>query len=184
MSVAGMRRQDSEIDTVMQAIGTAAKDAARQLATVPTEKKNAALRFAAQAVRARSAEILAANARDLASATERGLGKALLDRLTLNPDRIEGMAKGLDEVAALGDPVGETIAEWDRPNGLHIARVRQPLGVTVVGGLLVSQLLTLFITPVVYIWFDKLTGMRFSPGWAKRWRLRGRGPTAPATPAE
>ena len=61
------------------------------------------------------------------------------------------------------------------------AELRQPLGITVVGGLLVSQLLTLFITPVVYIWFDRLTGMRFSPGWAKRWRLRGR---APATPAE
>jgi HAE1 family hydrophobic/amphiphilic exporter-1 len=61
------------------------------------------------------------------------------------------------------------------------AELRQPLGVTVVGGLLVSQLLTLFITPVVYIWFDKLTGMRFSPDWAKRWRIRGR---APATPAE
>ncbi len=61
------------------------------------------------------------------------------------------------------------------------AELRQPLGITVGGGLMVSQLLTLFITPVVYLWFDKLTGMRFSPGWAKRWRLRGR---APATPAE
>ena len=129
MTAAGMRKHDNEIDAVMQALGTAAKNAARLLATVPTEKKNAALRLAAQAVRARSAEILAANARDLASATDRGLSKALLDRLTLNPDRVEGMAKGLDDVAALADPVGETIAEWDRPNGLHIARVRQPLGV-------------------------------------------------------
>ncbi len=129
MTVAGARKQGTEIDSIMQALGTAAKDAARLLATVPTAKKNAALRFAAQAVRARSAKILAANARDLASATDRGLSKALLDRLTLNEERIEGMAKGLDEVADLNDPVGETIAEWDRPNGLHIARVRQPLGV-------------------------------------------------------
>ncbi|MEN3975705.1 glutamate-5-semialdehyde dehydrogenase [Emcibacter sp. SYSU 3D8] len=129
MTVAEMRTRDSEIDSVMQTLGTAAKDAARRLATVPAEQKNAALRFAAEAVRARAGELLAANVRDLASAKERGLGKALLDRLTLNEDRIEGMAKGLDEVAALADPVGETIAEWDRPNGLHIARVRQPLGV-------------------------------------------------------
>jgi HAE1 family hydrophobic/amphiphilic exporter-1 len=60
------------------------------------------------------------------------------------------------------------------------AELRQPLGITVVGGLMVSQVLTLFITPVVYMWFDRLTGMKFSPGWAKRWRTKGRLPAAPA----
>ena len=129
MTVAELRKRDTEIDSIMQALGTAAKDAARQLATAPAEAKNAALRAAAAAVRANAAELLAANARDLASAHERGLSKALLDRLTLNTDRIESMARGLDEVADLDDPVGAVIAEWDRPNGLHIARVRQPLGV-------------------------------------------------------
>ncbi len=129
MTVAEMRKRDTEIDSVMQALGTAAKDAARALATIPSATKNAGLREAARAMRARSADILAANAKDLASARERGLSGALIDRLTLNEGRIEGMAKGLEEVAELADPVGETIAEWTRPNGLHIARVRQPLGV-------------------------------------------------------
>ena len=129
MTVAEMRKADNEIDNLMRAIGAAAKDAARVLATVPTEHKNTALRAAAAAVRAARADILVANARDLASASERGLSGALIDRLTLNEARVEAMAKGLDEVADLDDPVGETIAEWERPNGLRIARVRQPLGV-------------------------------------------------------
>ena len=129
MTVAEMRKADADVNGIMQALGAAAKDAARALATAPTDSKNTALREAAKAVRARAAEILAANAKDIASATERGLSSALIDRLTLNEARIEGMARGLDEVADLADPVGETIAEWDRPNGLHIARVRQPLGV-------------------------------------------------------
>jgi glutamate-5-semialdehyde dehydrogenase len=129
MTVAEMRTRETDIDSIMQALGAAAKDAARALATVPADKKDVALREAAKAVRARSAVILAANAKDLASAKERGLSGALIDRLTLNEGRIEAMAKGLDDVAALTDPVGAVIAEWDRPNGLHIARVRQPLGV-------------------------------------------------------
>ncbi|MEN3951877.1 glutamate-5-semialdehyde dehydrogenase [Iodidimonas sp. SYSU 1G8] len=129
MTVAEMRTPATDIAAIMKALGDAAKAAARLLSTAPTEAKNAALRHAAQAVRDRADEILAANARDLASARERGLGHALLDRLTLTPDRVAGMAKGLDEVAALADPVGAVMDEWDRPNGLRIARVRVPLGV-------------------------------------------------------
>ncbi|MGE0669028.1 MAG: glutamate-5-semialdehyde dehydrogenase [Sphingomonadales bacterium] len=129
MTVAELRKAGNDIESTMQALGAAAKDAARMLATVPTEKKNTALLEAARAVRARRAEILAANAKDLAAAKERGLSGALIDRLTLDEARIEGMANGLDEVAELTDPVGETIAEWTRPNGLDIARIRQPLGV-------------------------------------------------------
>src|SRR5262249_51108480 len=109
MTVAEMRKADTDVNGIMQALGAAAKDAARALATVPPEQKNRALREAAKAVRAHAAEILAANAKDLASAKDRGLSGALIDRLTLNEARIEGMAKGLEEVADLADPVGETI---------------------------------------------------------------------------
>ncbi|MBI1178917.1 MAG: glutamate-5-semialdehyde dehydrogenase [Alphaproteobacteria bacterium] len=130
MSVAEMRKRETdEIDGAMQALGAAAKEAARLLSFAPTEAKNAALRHAAAAIRARQAELLAANARDLAAARDRGLSKALLDRLTLSEDRIAALAKGLEEVAALPDPVGAVMDEWQRPNGLRIARVRVPLGV-------------------------------------------------------
>jgi glutamate-5-semialdehyde dehydrogenase len=129
MSVADMRRPGEDVETLMRSLGEAAKDAARTLASVPGERKNAALRLAAAAIRAGAAGILAANAADLEAARARGLGAALVDRLTLDEARIEAMAKGLEEVAALPDPVGAVMAEWTRPNGLRIARVRVPLGV-------------------------------------------------------
>ncbi|WP_328805726.1 glutamate-5-semialdehyde dehydrogenase [Sabulicella rubraurantiaca] len=105
----------------------AARAAATSLARAPGPAKDAALCGAAAAIRAQTAEILAANAADLAAAT--GLSAAFADRLTLNPARVEAMAKGLEEIAALPDPVGRVLAEWTRPNGLVIRRVAQPLGV-------------------------------------------------------
>ena len=120
---------DHEIHDMMNGIGHAAKSAALELASATEESKNAALHAAAAAVRARKAEILAANARDVAAAEANGVKGSFLDRLVLDDDRVEAMARGLEEVAALPDPIGTVLAEWERPNGLKIARVRVPLGV-------------------------------------------------------
>ncbi len=117
------------ITELMRGIGAAAKVAAVELATVPTEAKNEALRAAAKHLRGNTEALKAANAKDMAGGEEKGLTKAMLDRLALNDDRIEAMARGLEDIATLPDPVGEVMAEWDRPNGLRIARVRVPLGV-------------------------------------------------------
>ncbi len=109
------------------ALCQAARAAAPALARATTEAKNAALRAGAAALRARQADLLAMNAADVAAAT--GSPPAFVDRLTLTPARIDAMAVGLEQVAELPDPVGETIARWSRPNGLDIAQVRVPLGV-------------------------------------------------------
>ncbi len=113
----------------MEALGRAARAAAGELANADAETKSRALTAAAEAIRARTDLILEANAVDMAGGRDKGLSAALLDRLELNPDRIEAMAKGLEAIAAFPDPVGRTLAEWDRPNGLKIARVSVPLGV-------------------------------------------------------
>lgn len=91
--------------------------------------RNAALRAMADAIRKGSDAILAANASDIASARERGLADSFIERMTLNEDRIEAMAAGIEAIAALPDPLGSVIAAWERPNGLRIERVRTPLGV-------------------------------------------------------
>jgi glutamate-5-semialdehyde dehydrogenase len=113
----------------MSELGRAAVAAAAELALAPRAAKDAALRAAAARIRAEAGTILDANSRDVGGATERGLGAALLDRLRLTPARVESMARGLEEIADLADPVGAIIAEWQRPNGLTIQRVRVPLGV-------------------------------------------------------
>ncbi len=118
-----------ETVTLMAAIGRRARAAARPLAIASTEAKNAALAAMAGAIVAGEADILGANAIDMANGEEAGLTKASLDRLKLTPARVRDMADGIGAIAALNDPVGEVIAEWDRPNGLHIERVRTPLGV-------------------------------------------------------
>ena len=117
------------IDELMTRIGQAAVAAASALALVSTETKNAALTRAAAAVRARQAEILDANVKDMAAARAAQLGGPLLDRLCLDAHRVEAIARSIEEIVELPDPVGTTVAEWDRPNGLHIQRVRVPLGV-------------------------------------------------------
>ena len=124
-----MNAIDPEIRTVMSAMGRRARIAAGVLAFASTEAKNLALTSAADAMLAEHEAILAANAEDIVAAKERGISDAFLDRLTLTVPRIEAMALGLREIAALPDPVGSVIAEWRRPNGLDIARVRTPLGV-------------------------------------------------------
>ena len=106
-----------------------ARQAARALATAGTDSKNDCLRNAAVRLRATRPRLLDANRDDVARARDAGLSSALLDRLALTEARVEAMAKGLEEVAALPDPVGETIAQWRRPNGLEIGQVRIPLGV-------------------------------------------------------
>jgi glutamate-5-semialdehyde dehydrogenase len=113
----------------MRAIGAEARAAARALANTPAEAKTRAIVAAARILRESATEILAANARDLTAARAKRLAPALLDRLALDPERIERIARGLEEVAALPDPVGRVIAAFERPNGLRIERVATPLGV-------------------------------------------------------
>ncbi|MFL1464344.1 glutamate-5-semialdehyde dehydrogenase [Roseococcus sp. DSY-14] len=112
---------------LIESSARAARAAASVLARAGRPAKDAALHAAARALRGRAPAILAANGEDLAAA--QGLSAALTDRLTLTDARIEAMARGLEEIAALPDPVGRVLAEWTRPNGLVIRRVAQPLGV-------------------------------------------------------
>jgi glutamate-5-semialdehyde dehydrogenase len=118
-----------DIADLMAAMGRKARAAARPLALAGTDTKNAALAAMADAILRRTQAILDANAIDMAEGAKNGLAASFLDRLKLTPARIEAIAEGIRSIAALKDPVGETIAEWDRPNGLHIERVRTPLGI-------------------------------------------------------
>ena len=116
----------------LTALAANARKAARRLALMNTEEKNQALYAAADALEASVAEILAENEKDLAAGRENGLTDALLDRLALSAERISGMADGMRQVAALPDPVGVVLEEFDRPNGLHLTKRTVPIGVIAV----------------------------------------------------
>ncbi len=120
---------DTPLGETMEQLGRRAVSAAAVLALASSDVKNAALAAAARAVRSRAGEILKANEHDLAAARAAKLSAALLDRLALNEARIESMAGGIEDVMALPDPIGTIAAQWQRPNGLRIQRVRVPLGV-------------------------------------------------------
>jgi glutamate-5-semialdehyde dehydrogenase len=124
-----MMKDLADIPAVMADIGARARAAAAELAFAGAGTKEAALMAAADAVWARRDEIIAANARDLDYGRAKGLSPAMMDRLLLDEARVQGMVDGLRAVAAQADPVGEVIAEWDMESGLHIRRVRTPLGV-------------------------------------------------------
>ncbi len=124
--------QDSDgqsLGETMLETGRKAREAARALAQTPADARNGALVTMAAMLRNFSGGIIEANSLDVEAATAAGRPGSYIDRLTLNPARVDAMAVGLEEIAALADPVGDIIAEWTRPNGLRIQRVRVPLGV-------------------------------------------------------
>ena len=120
---------DGSTGALMRSVGKAAREAAHALALAPRAQKDAALKNAAQALRRDRQKILDANAKDVAAAREVGRAPSFVDRLVLNDKRVEAIAVGLEDVAALADPVGAVLADWTRPNGLNIQRVRVPIGV-------------------------------------------------------
>ncbi len=113
----------------MQELGLKARKAAGVLALASTAQKNAALQAMAKAIRASANKLIAANAAEVAAAKTKDLKDSFIDRLILTTDRVEAMAKGLEDIAGLPDPVGTTLSEWTRPNGMKISRVRVPIGV-------------------------------------------------------
>lgn len=124
-----MKDLTENIPALMQEIGRRARVASEDLAVAAPEARRAALEAAAEAVLARRDEIIAANGKDMAFARDKGLSAAMLDRLMLDEGRIDAIVAGLRAVAAQDDPVGRVIAEWDMDSGLHIQRVRTPIGV-------------------------------------------------------
>ena len=129
MNAAANSIPGTDIATVMTALGREALSAAGVLALASTAMKNDALARIATSLRAHLRDLLAANVMDMDAARAKGLSGAMLDRLALDEKRVEAMARGVEEIAALADPIGTTIAHWTRPNGLDINRVRVPLGV-------------------------------------------------------
>ena len=129
MSADAAVSREPDVAAIMATIGRAARAAAAHLANIDPDAKTLALEAAASAIRHRRDDILTANAIDMEAARKKGLSAAMLDRLALDGDRIEAMAQGLEAIARFPDPIGRTLAEWDRPNGLRFARISVPLGV-------------------------------------------------------
>lgn len=125
METAGM----TEINEYLESLGTKAQEAKSGLQRLTTEEKNKALAASAEALVKTTDRLLAANDKDYQNAQKDGMAQGLLDRLKLTPQRIEAMAEGLRQIADLPDPVGELMEAFDRPNGLHIEKVRVPMGV-------------------------------------------------------
>jgi glutamate-5-semialdehyde dehydrogenase len=121
--------EGEDVSALMMRLGREARSAARRVALASPDEKNAALRAMAAAIRARSAAILDANAEDLAEAQAKGQTSAFIDRLKLDPERLESIAAAVESIAELPDPVGRALASFERPNGLLIERVSTPLGV-------------------------------------------------------
>ena len=117
------------VETDMMALGEAAKQASAKMRLTSSETRNSALTLMATEIRNAEPAILDANAKDMAAATEKDLSAAMLDRLKLDPSRVAGIAKGLEEIAALPDPVGAVDKSWEQPNGLQFSQVRVPIGV-------------------------------------------------------
>ena len=118
-----------DIQSTILEMGAKARAATRELVKLTTEKKNTILRAMAKEVRHRQKKILDANAKDIAGAESKGLSKPMVDRLRLDADALEAIASAIEDVAALPDPVGEVLNDWTRPNGLHMRKVRVPIGV-------------------------------------------------------
>jgi glutamate-5-semialdehyde dehydrogenase len=120
---------DNTIAATMDELGRAARQVLQPLSCCSAAQRNAALLASASGIRERADSILSANKRDLTRAEGKELGQAMMDRLALNAERLQGIASGLEAIAELPDPLGRVLAEWVRPNGLHIQRVSVPLGV-------------------------------------------------------
>ncbi|MEM7653432.1 MAG: glutamate-5-semialdehyde dehydrogenase, partial [Pseudomonadota bacterium] len=118
-----------QADALLRDMGQKARSAASMLTLAPAEQKTKALKAMAHDLRSHANDILSANIKDMEAGKARGLSGAMLDRLLLTPDRIEGIARGLEAVADQPDPIGAVLASWTQPNGLQFERVRVPLGV-------------------------------------------------------
>src|SRR5690242_582109 len=121
-------RHQMNLQSEILDLGRRARAASRSLARLTSAQKNGALQSMADEIVRRTPDILGANAEDVRSARGSGITGAMLDRLTLNPPRVEAMAEGIRAVVALPDPVGTIIREWTQPSGLHISKVRVPIG--------------------------------------------------------